>query len=38
VRRYVELVGGSVACESTVGVGTTFVVELPPVIAAAAAA
>jgi PAS domain S-box-containing protein len=40
VRRYVELLGGTVACTSTLGVGTTFVVELPasaagPAVAAA---
>jgi PAS domain S-box-containing protein len=29
VRRYVELLGGTVACRSAVGAGTTFVVDLP---------
>jgi PAS domain S-box-containing protein len=29
VRRYVELLGGAVECRSTVGVGTTFVIDLP---------
>lgn len=30
VRRIVEGVGGSVRCESVVGKGTTFIVQLPP--------
>jgi PAS domain S-box-containing protein len=38
VRRYVELLGGRVSCTSTVGVGTTFVVELPSLAATGAAA
>ncbi len=38
VRRYVELLGGRVSCTSRVGVGTTFVVELPATVAPAAAA
>ena len=38
VRRYVELLGGTVACTSTVGVGTTFVVELPASAATSAIA
>src|SRR6185436_19070900 len=35
VRRYVELLGGNVACSSTVGAGTTFVVWLPASVPAA---
>ena len=35
VRRYVELLGGSVSCASTVGTGTTFVVLLPASVPAA---
>lgn len=38
VRRYVEMLGGRVSCTSTVGVGTTFVVELPSLAATSAAA
>jgi signal transduction histidine kinase len=38
VRRYVELVGGTVSCESALGVGTTFVVDLPAAVATSAAA
>jgi len=38
VRRYVELLGGTVACASTVGAGTTFVVTLPASVPAAGAA
>jgi PAS domain S-box-containing protein len=38
VRRYVDLLGGGVACTSTVGVGTTFVVTLPAAVPTAAAA
>jgi signal transduction histidine kinase len=38
VRRYVTLLGGRVSCTSTVGVGTTFIVELPASPAASAAA
>ena len=38
VRRYVELLGGRVTCASTVGIGTTFVVELPATAAQAAVA
>jgi signal transduction histidine kinase len=38
VRRYVDLLGGRVSCTSRVGSGTTFVLELPAAVAAAAAA
>ena len=38
VRCYVALLGGRVSCTSTVGVGTTFVVDLPVVAAPTAAA
>ena len=34
VRRYVELLGGNVACTSAVGTGTPFVVLLPPSVPA----
>jgi signal transduction histidine kinase len=34
VRRYVELLGGQVTCTSSVGVGTAFVVVLPPAVPA----
>jgi PAS domain S-box-containing protein len=37
VRRYVELLGGRVTCQSAVGAGTTFVVVLPPAIPATGA-
>jgi PAS domain S-box-containing protein len=37
VRRYVELLGGRVSCTSRVGVGTTFVVDLPAAVAAPSA-
>jgi PAS domain S-box-containing protein len=38
VRKYVELMGGTVSCASTLGVGTTFTVELPRRSAAASRA
>jgi PAS domain S-box-containing protein len=38
VRRYVEMLGGRVSCESTISVGTTFVVELPSLAVSGAAA
>jgi signal transduction histidine kinase len=37
VRRYVALLGGRVTCSSTVGVGTTFVIELPASVTPAGA-
>jgi PAS domain S-box-containing protein len=38
VRRYVEMLGGRVACTSTPGEGTTFTIELPVGLAASRAA
>jgi PAS domain S-box-containing protein len=37
VRRYVALLGGRVTCSSTVGTGTTFVIELPTTVTPAGA-